>query len=105
MAPMLDYVHEALEANNIKSLAVRRVASSKKRGSVIDAFKKDESVSVLLLSAATDASGLTLVAAQRVFLLEPSLNPAVEAQAVNRVHRIGQTRPCFVHRFFYVEFD
>jgi E3 ubiquitin-protein ligase SHPRH len=50
------------------------------------------------MSLKTDSSGLTLVAATHVFLLEPSLNPAVEAQAVNRVHRLGQDRPTCVHR-------
>jgi len=38
-------------------------------------------------------AGLTLVQANHVFLLEPALDPAVEQQAVARVHRIGQTRP------------
>ncbi|CAN0389657.1 unnamed protein product, partial [Ectocarpus sp. 13 AM-2016] len=39
------------------------------------------------------------VEANHVFLLEPLLNAAVEAQAVNRVHRGGQTRPTTIHRF------
>jgi len=42
------------------------------------------------MSLRTDASGLTLTQATHVFLLEPSLNPAVEDQAINRVHRIGK---------------
>lgn len=37
--------------------------------------------------------------AQHVILTEPLLDPAVEAQAVGRVHRIGQTQPTFVHRY------
>lgn len=57
------------------------------------------SVRVLLLPIDQGANGLNLVEAQHVILIEPLLNPAVEAQAVGRVHRIGQTRPTFVHRF------
>ena len=44
-------------------------------------------------------AGLTLVHATSVFILEPSLNPAIEEQAINRIHRIGQTRPTTAYRF------
>lgn len=47
---------------------------------------------MLLMLLKTTSAGLTLVAANNVFLLEPSLDPAVEQQAVGRVHRIGQVR-------------
>jgi SNF2 family DNA or RNA helicase len=42
--------------------------------------------------------GLNLTAAEYVFILDPCWNPAVEAQAVDRAHRIGQTRPIFAYR-------
>jgi E3 ubiquitin-protein ligase SHPRH len=56
-----------------------------------------------MLNAASQSSGLTLVAATHVLLVEPSLNPASEQQAIHRVHRIGQTRPTTVHRFYIAD--
>jgi len=51
------------------------------------------------MSLRRDNSGLTLVSATHVFLAEPSFSQAVEAQAINRVHRIGQTNQTYVHKF------
>ncbi|XP_021758247.1 E3 ubiquitin-protein ligase SHPRH-like isoform X1 [Chenopodium quinoa] len=56
-------------------------------------------IQVLLLLIQQGANGLNLLEAQHVILVEPLLNPAVEAQAISRVHRIGQTRKTIVHRF------
>ena len=66
-------------------------------------FKADPNVQCLLLDAKTDSSGLTLVNATYVFLCEPLINPAIELQAINRVHRIGQQRPTTV--FMYLVSD
>ena len=50
---------------------------------------------------ATAAVGLTLTAASRVYLLEASLDPAQEAQAAGRIHRLGQTKEVLVRRFYF----
>ena len=60
--------------------------------SAVRRFRDDPSCRVLLLHAGTAAAGLTLTHADLVILLEPFLSPGDEAQAANRVHRIGQTR-------------
>ena len=53
----------------------------------------------LLLPLKSGANGINLVEAQHVFLVEPLIETAVEAQAIGRVHRMSQTRPTTVHRF------
>lgn len=65
----------------------------------IDRFQQDESVSTFLISLKAGGQGLNLTSADYVFILDPWWNPAVEAQAVDRAHRIGQTRPVFAYRF------
>jgi len=54
---------------------------------------------VLLLLIQHGANGLNLLEAQHVVLVEPLLNPAAEAQAISRVHRIGQKNKTLIHRF------
>lgn len=51
---------------------------------------------VFLLSVKTGSVGLNLTRANHVFMLEPCLNPALELQAIGRVHRIGQTKEVFI---------
>ncbi|HTN91001.1 MAG TPA: C-terminal helicase domain-containing protein, partial [Sorangium sp.] len=53
---------------------------------------------VMLISLKAGGTGLNLTAADHVFLLDPWWNPAVEDQAADRAHRIGQHRPVMVHR-------
>ncbi len=54
---------------------------------------------MFLISLKAGGQGLNLTAADYVFILDPWWNPAVEAQAVDRAHRIGQSRPVFAYRF------
>ena len=61
-------------------------------------FQQDPSCPLFLVSLKAGGLGLNLTAADYVFLLDPWWNPAVEAQAIDRAHRIGQERPVFVYR-------
>jgi len=61
-------------------------------------FQEDESCQVFLISLKAGGLGLNLTAADYVFLLDPWWNPAVEAQAIDRAHRVGQTRTVFAYR-------
>ncbi len=64
----------------------------------VDRFQTDPACPVFLISLKAGGLGLNLTAADYVFILDPWWNPAVEAQAVDRAHRIGQNRPVFAYR-------
>jgi superfamily II DNA or RNA helicase len=64
----------------------------------VDRFQNDPNCRLFLISLKAGGLGLNLTAADYVFLLDPWWNPAVEAQAVDRAHRIGQTRNVFAYR-------
>ena len=65
---------------------------TKQRQEVVNAFQNDADPSVFLLSLRAAGTGLNLTTASYVVLYDPWWNPAVEAQAIDRSHRIGQTR-------------
>ena len=61
-------------------------------------FQQDPNCSLFLISLKAGGVGLNLTAAEYVFLLDPWWNPAVEMQAIDRTHRIGQAKPVFAYR-------
>jgi superfamily II DNA or RNA helicase len=68
------------------------------RAAPIRRFQEDPAVPVFLLSLKAGGVGINLTAADYVFLFDPWWNPAIEAQAVDRAHRIGQDKPVIVYR-------
>lgn len=73
--------------------------STRDRQGPIDRFQNDPSLSIFLVSLKAGGVGLNLTAADYVFLVDPWWNPAVEAQAIDRAHRIGRTKPVIATRF------
>ncbi|HVR39248.1 MAG TPA: DEAD/DEAH box helicase, partial [Thermoanaerobaculia bacterium] len=71
---------------------------SRDREQQVTRFQEDPNIPVFLISLKAGGLGLNLTAAEYVFLLDPWWNPAVEAQAIDRAHRIGQTRNVFAYR-------
>ncbi|MCU0326763.1 MAG: DEAD/DEAH box helicase, partial [Spirosomaceae bacterium] len=65
----------------------------------VDRFQNDESIKIFLISLKAGGLGLNLTAAEYVFILDPWWNPAIEAQAVDRAHRIGQKNTVFTYKF------
>ena len=68
------------------------------RQAKVERFQNDEACKLFLISLKAGGVGLNLTSADYVFLLDPWWNPAVEAQAIDRTHRIGQTRRVFAYR-------
>ena len=73
--------------------------ATRDRPAEVARFQEDESLKIFLISLKAGGVGLNLTAADYVFILDPWWNPAVEAQAVDRAHRIGQLRPVFTYKF------
>ena len=73
--------------------------STQNRGEIVKKFQEDESTRVFLISIKAGGVGLNLTEADYVFILDPWWNPAVEQQAIDRTHRIGQTKNVFIYKF------
>jgi SNF2 family DNA or RNA helicase len=71
---------------------------TRNRAERVERFQTDPGVPIFLISLKAGGLGLNLTAAEYVYLLDPWWNPAVEAQAIDRSHRIGQTQHVFAYR-------
>lgn len=95
---MLDIIRREMDAAGIPNMIVTGQTPLEQRAKIVDDFNGSEEERVLLLSLKAAGTGLTLTRADYVFLYDPWWNPAVENQAIDRTHRIGQTRPVFAYR-------
>ena len=73
--------------------------STVKRAEEVEKFQQDAAIKVFLISIKAGGVGLNLTSADYVFILDPWWNPAVENQAVDRAHRIGQDKSVFIYKF------
>ncbi|KAK3927321.1 E3 ubiquitin-protein ligase SHPRH [Frankliniella fusca] len=96
---VLDVLEEALTQNDVKHLRLRTGPKYELTLKLFKDQEEEETVTALLLPLKLGSKGLNLTEATHVMMVEPVLNPAEELQAIGRVHRIGQMRPTFVHRF------
>ncbi len=95
---LLDRVREALIKNFPDLPRYELTGMTLDRLKPVQSFQGASGAAVMLVSLKAAGTGITLHAADYVFLLDPWWNPAVEAQAVDRVHRIGQKSTVFVYR-------
>lgn len=95
----LDLLEIPFTRNNISFLRLDGTLNQQQRERVLKKFSDDSDVMVLLMSLKAGGVGINLTAASNAFVLDPWWNPAVEEQAVMRIHRIGQTKPVTIKRF------
>jgi len=93
---LLALIRPRLEAAGLKHEYLD--GSTRDRQARVDRFQQDPDCPLFLISLKAGGTGLNLTAADYVFLLDPWWNPAAEAQATDRAHRIGQTRKVTVYR-------
>jgi SNF2 family DNA or RNA helicase len=93
----LDLVRERLDADSLRYAYLD--GSTTDRQAQVELFQKDENIKIFLISLKAGGLGLNLTAADYVFILDPWWNPAIEAQAVDRAHRIGQDKTVFTYKF------
>jgi superfamily II DNA or RNA helicase len=93
---LLDIVSS--ELSNSKIGFTRLDGSTRDRQAVVEEFQSPSGPPVMLLSLKAGGTGLTLTAADHVIILDPWWNPAVEDQAADRAHRIGQSNPVLIQR-------
>jgi len=95
---MLALIREKLTELEVKFEYFDGSTSAPDREKAIQSFQNDESVRVFLISLKAGGVGLNLTAADYVYIVDPWWNPAVEQQAIDRTHRIGQTKNIFAYR-------
>ncbi|RAL66145.1 hypothetical protein DID88_005817 [Monilinia fructigena] len=95
----LDLIQFALQDNNIAYTRLDGKMSRASRSVAMEKFREDPTIVVILVSIAAGGLGLNLTTANKVYVMEPQFNPAAEAQAIDRVHRLGQKREVQTVRF------
>ncbi|XP_031491221.1 DNA repair protein RAD5A isoform X3 [Nymphaea colorata] len=95
----LDLLQIAFSRRNLPFIRLDGTLNQQQREKVIKKFSEENDALVLLMSLKAGGVGVNLTAASNAFLLDPWWNPAVEEQAVMRIHRIGQTKNVTIRKF------
>ena len=96
---LLDIVEMALLERNFSFCRIDgSVASAEERQARVERFQTDQSIQVFLLTSGVGGLGLTLTQADRVVIMDPNWNPAIDNQSVDRAYRIGQEKDVVVYR-------
>ena len=96
---MLQLIAAELNKIGIQPLYLDGSTNAEKRGELVRAFQEDPKCSLFLLSLKAGGVGLNLTAAETVLLFDPWWNEAVERQAIDRAHRIGQKKTVVAKRY------
>ncbi|RYP70978.1 hypothetical protein DL771_005073 [Monosporascus sp. 5C6A] len=95
----MSLIEPALAKANMKCLRLDGTLSQKARAAVLTEFRESDKFTILLISLRAGGVGLNLTQAKRVYMMDPWWSFAVEAQAIDRVHRMGQEDEVKVYRF------
>ncbi|KAH8897760.1 hypothetical protein GQ53DRAFT_679117 [Thozetella sp. PMI_491] len=96
---MLDQIATAIKLRGLASRRIDGQASLQQRKDAIETFSNDPNCNIMLASTGAAGEGIDLTTANTVHLMEPHWNPMAEAQAIDRVHRIGQQQDVTVIRY------
>lgn len=96
---MLSLIKNKLKEENIDHEYFDGSYTTTQRQAAIQRFQEDDHCRVFVISLKAGGMGLNLTAADYVYIMDPWWNPAVEQQAIDRTHRIGQTKNIFAYRF------
>ena len=100
---MLALIKEKLNEMGVKYEYFDGSSTIQEREKAINSFQNDDSCRVFVISLKAGGVGLNLTAADYVYIVDPWWNPAVEQQAIDRTHRIGQTKNIFAYRMICTE--
>ncbi|MGL4854451.1 MAG: DEAD/DEAH box helicase, partial [Lentisphaeria bacterium] len=95
---MLDLLAERLTKEGIGFFTITGKTSVSQRSKLVNEFNNSPNNEMFLLSLKAAGTGLTLTKADYVFIFDPWWNPAAEAQAIDRTHRIGQDKPVIAYK-------
>lgn len=95
---MLQLIADGMKERNIPFLYLDGSTKAADRQQLVEQFQSDENLPVFLISLKAGGVGLTLTAADYVYLVDPWWNPAAEQQAIDRSHRIGQQNKVFAYK-------
>jgi SNF2 family DNA or RNA helicase len=95
---MLGLIKKEIQKTGVKFEYLDGSIASHKREAIVQNFQQNDEIRIFLISLKAGGVGLNLTEADYVYLVDPWWNPAVEAQAIDRTHRIGQTKKVFAYK-------
>ncbi len=95
---MLHLLEERLQSESVAYSYLDGSTPAAKRQTAVNKFQNDPAIRVFLISLKAGGVGLNLTAADYVYIVDPWWNPAAEAQAIDRTHRIGQVNKVFAYK-------
>lgn len=94
----LDIIESLCSSEGYITVRLDGSTSTKLRDKIVTSFNQDPAIFIFLLSAKSGGVGLNLIGASRLVLYDNDWNPSIDLQAMSRIHRDGQKKPCFIYR-------